>query len=122
MQTVKDTAPRRYVSQLPSTPQMARYTAAPSSYTDPTVQASPPNPWGSSLGGCAGCGDLGGYPGEAIFDPMLRHKFKMAAGAAVGYGLAATKTPVPGLGRIKPLTGVLLGAVMGLGVGLFLDL
>ena len=27
-----------YVKDLPSTPQMARYTAAPSAYADPTVQ------------------------------------------------------------------------------------
>jgi len=45
----------RYVTNLPSTPQMARYTAARSSYTDPTVSASPTAWWGSSLGGC-GCG------------------------------------------------------------------
>ena len=41
-----------YVSSLPSSPVMARYTAAPSAYTSPTVQQSPTNPWGSSLSGC----------------------------------------------------------------------
>lgn len=45
-----------YVKNLPSTPQMQRYTAAPSAYADPTVTASVPAWWGSSLGGCAGCG------------------------------------------------------------------
>jgi hypothetical protein len=46
----------RYITNLPSTPQMARYTAAPSSYTDPTVAQSVEPWWGSSLGGCGTCG------------------------------------------------------------------
>ena len=74
-----------YISSLPSTPQMARYTAARSAYTDPTVQASPPAWWGSSLGGCAGCGDLGqtGPVGTGVV---------MAAGIAGGIaGYSLTK-------------------------------
>lgn len=65
-----------YVTDLPSTPQMARYTAAPSNYPDPTVKQSVGPWWGSSLGGCAGCGDLG----AAV---------TMPSGAAAGAGLIA---------------------------------
>jgi hypothetical protein len=70
-----------YVSSLPSTPQQARYTAAPSAYTDPTVKASPPAWWGSSLGGCAGCGDLGLNVDEINFRAA-------AVNAAIGAGIA----------------------------------
>lgn len=76
-----------YIKNLPSTPQMERYTAAPSAYTDPTVQASPPAWWGSSLGGCGSCG-LGV---DSPLGFLTDRRFVLAAvGATIGY-LAAPK-------------------------------
>jgi len=63
---------------------MARYTAAPSSYTDPVVGTSPPNPWPSSLSGCGSCG-LGAVE---LADKKL---IFAVAGATIGY-FAAPKT------------------------------
>ena len=96
-----------YITNLPSTPQMARYTAAPSSYTDPTVKQSVEPWWGSSVGGCAGCGGLG-----ATNPFMDRRLILAAAGAAVGY-LVAPKAK-RGLYVIGGLAGGLLLAQAGL--------
>lgn len=63
-----------YISRLPSTPQMARYTAAPSNYPDPTVAQSIGPWWGSSLGGCRSCGlgqDVPAQPAAAVVAPTL---------------------------------------------------
>jgi hypothetical protein len=76
VKTASEDSPRRYVDTLPSTPQMARYTAAPSAYTDPTVSVSPPNPWGSNFGGCSSCSDLGA-------------EVQMPSGAAAGAAMLA---------------------------------
>lgn len=45
-----------YISNLPSTPVMQRYTSAPSSVIQPTTAKSPTSPWVSSLSGCSSCG------------------------------------------------------------------
>lgn len=81
MQTLKETAPHRYIDQLPEQSAVAqRYTSMPSGYRSPTMQMSPPAHWGSSLGGCGSCSGLG----DASF--LTDRRFILgAAGAAVGY-------------------------------------
>lgn len=85
-----------YVKDLPSTPQMARYTAAPSAYADPTVAQSVPAWWGSSLGSCGSCG-FGQAPPAAgtVAAPSTplsgladRRLLLLAAGATIGYFIA----------------------------------
>jgi hypothetical protein len=112
MRSIESDAPRAYVTSLPSTPEMARYTAAPSAYTDPTVQASPTAWWGSSLSGCGGpcgCGGCGGLGAEQEMDVAVREyekrkaqqgMVKIGVGAALGYFIY----------KKSRLTGALVGA------------
>lgn len=99
MKSAFEDSPRRYVDNLPSTPQMARYTAARSAYTDPTVQASPPAWWGSSLGGCGSCG-VGAVPED----------LKDEAGTAVTIGVTALVTYFAAKSSKSPLTIALVAA------------
>jgi hypothetical protein len=91
-----------YITELPSTPQMQRYTSTPSNYVDPSVSNSPTNPWGSSLSGCSSCGL--GLPGDAgpAVDPnaaMIKIGIGALAGAIV-------------LKRAR-FTGAIIGALAG---------
>jgi len=93
-----------YVTNLPSTPAMQRYTTAPSSYVDPVVQQSPTNPWGSSLDGCLGCG---------MGENMVLQSSNILIGGIIGGGLAYF---APKMMKMKPFTGAIVGAVAAIAV------